>query len=423
VILLLLCFVSGLIPARYNPYLQLAGRGFFVSDLLLILLLAVLTFQLIADRKSRYLRTPLDAPLLFFCAAVVGAIATAVVNHGITFSDATYEARTLLYYLIFFPVIHLIRTKAQVARFVRGILVIGLLVAGTVIVQASVARSFALMDASILQGDAQLIRFYHPGFLVVYAALMTLMCSITIRGDRRHRWFHLVLIVLLGASIFLTTVTRNVLVSTSISFAVLMLVLRGSQRSRLVGNLWLTACIAAGFAAVLGIMGRESLAMQYLSALVGRISRMFSPAILTSEETLVFRWREIQHAWPHIARHPLTGIGLETAYRPPFFEGDPLTAYVHNAYISLWLKTGLLGLVPFLAVSVRFLRRGFRLWRDVQDGFLQAVSLGLTLTYLSLMISSLVAPFLVANWSLAIFGVMLGINETIWMHDKATEIS
>lgn len=420
VILVVLCFVLGLIPASFNPYVRLAGRGLFASDLVLILLLAVLMFRLIADRKFPYLKTPLDAPLLFFCAAVVIAMGTAVLNHGIKLSDATYEARILLYYLIFFAVTNLIRTRSQLVRLIRGILLIGLLVAGTVVTQASLGRSFLLMDESILRGGKQLIRFYHPGLLAVYVALITLICDMTLRRHHQYRLLHPLLVLVLGVS-FLVGITRNALISGAISLAVLISTLRQSQLSRLAGSLLLIACIAVGIAAALGISGKESLVLEYSAEYLGRLTGMFSSTILSSEETLVPRWREIQYAWPHIVQNPIFGIGVETPYRPPFFEGDPLTAYIHNAYVWIWLKTGLLGLVPFLWLSVRFLRRGFRYWRDVQDDFLRALSLGLTLTYLSTMISNLVAPLFVEDWSLAIFGVMLGINELILKGNEAID--
>lgn len=150
---------------------------------------------------------------------------------------------------------------------------------------------------------------------------------------------------------------------------------------------------------------------------------MFSATILTSEETLVSRWDEIRYAWAHIVEHPIFGIGLYRRYRPPFYVGDTLTRHVHNSYVSIWLKTGLLGLVPFLWLSVHFLQRGFRYWRDVRDRFLRAVTLGHTLAYLGMMISNLVGPTFVSNWSLAVFGVILGINEVILREIEPQQIA
>jgi cell division protein FtsW (lipid II flippase) len=92
---------------------------------------------------------------------------------------------------------------------------------------------------------------------------------------------------------------------------------------------------------------------------------------------------------------------------------------IHNAYLSIWLKTGLLGLLSFLCLSFRFLVRGLRHWRDAQDGFLRAVTLGFALAYLAMMISNLVTSSFVNHWNLAIYGVILGINEVVFAHNWA----
>jgi len=419
VILVVLCFVLGLIPARFNPYLRLAGRGFFVSDLVLMLLLAVVIFRLIADKEFRYRKTPLDAPLLLFCAAVVIAMGTAIVNRGIKFSDTTYEARMPMYYLIFFAVTNLVRSRVQLLRLVRGVLLIGLLVAGAMIVQASLGRSALLMDEFVLRAG-ELTRSFHPGAPTAYTALTVLICDMTLRKHHRYQLLRPLLVLVLGFGLFLT-VSRNLLVSGAVSFAALVLVLRRFHWSRLAENLGLVACIAVGLTGLLVLSARESLVLEYSTAYVGRLTSVFSGTVLTSRETLVPRWAEIRYAWEHIVQNPVFGIGLETSYRPPFFQGDPLTSYIHNVYVWIWLKTGLLGLIPFLWLCACFLRRGFRHWRDSPDGFFRAATLGLTVAYLGTMVSNLVAPSFVQNWSLAIFGVILGINESIRMGSEAID--
>lgn len=145
---------------------------------------------------------------------------------------------------------------------------------------------------------------------------------------------------------------------------------------------------------------------------------MFSSTILSPEETLAWRWKEIQYAWMQIVQNPIFGIGLKTPYRPAFYKGDQLTTYIHNAYLWIWLKTGLLGLVAFLWLSVRFLVRGFQHWRDSEDHFLRAVTLGFTLAYLALTISDLVAPSFVQGWSLAICAAIMGVNEVAFAQSE-----
>jgi O-antigen ligase len=418
VILVVLCFTSGFIPSRFNPFIRLPVGSFQVSDLLLVWLLFMVVFRVFTDKNFPYVKTPLDVPVLSFYGAVVLGLGTAVFRFGINFSHATYEARMLIYYLIFFAVTNLIRTRSQLVRLVRGVLSIGLLVAGTMVIQAILGRSVSLMDDSALQGRG-LIRFFYPGYTVSYIVLTTLICDMALRKHPPYPLLRALRVLVLGIGL-LITLGRNILASGAISCVVLIFILRKAQRSRLVLNVLLVAFITLGFVGMLAISGRGALILEYSAAYLGRLSRMFSAEIVAPEETLVPRWVEMQYAWAQLVKHPILGIGLHNPYRPPFYEGDPLRHYIHNAYLSIWLKTGLVGLASFLWFSVHFLWRGFQRWRDVQDDFLRAVSLGFTLAYLGMMLSNLVAPTFVEGWSLAIFGVILGINESI-LHNEAAD--
>ncbi|MCK4815830.1 hypothetical protein KA005_08670, partial [bacterium] len=108
-------------------------------------------------------------------------------------------------------------------------------------------------------------------------------------------------------------------------------------------------------------------------------------------------------------------------YRPSFspYEHPYLRLYIHNTYLSLWLKTGLVGLVSFLWFSLVFIRRGFRQWRHVQNGFLRSIMLGFTVGYVGMMLSNLVSPSMLEDMSLVIFGLVLGFNETVLLHTEA----
>jgi O-antigen ligase len=409
VILVILYLATGLVPARFNPDIGLGIGHFLATDLLLIMLLSVVVFRLFTDKAFRFVRTPLDIPFLLFCGAVIIGMATAVLSHGIRFRDATYEARILLYYLIFFAITHHIRTKPQLFRLIHGILLIGLLAAGVMIAQAILGRSFLLVEAEALQGS-QLIRFYYPAGSAVVVSLMVLTCIMAIGKDPRYRLISILAIPLLGLALLLT-LTRNVLVSIVVGLAVMLIILRRNRLSRLVGNLLVIAGIVITIVALLGITGNEALLSKYVSTFSDRISSMFSERILSSEETLDWRWKEAQPAWTQIVQNPVFGIGFETPYRKAFFMGDLFRHFIHNGYLWIWLKTGLLGLIPFLWLSACFLVRGFSHWRDIQDNLLKAVTLGFILAYLATLMSNLVVSSVASNLAAVVFGAMMGVNE------------
>ncbi len=422
VILLIISYVSNLLPVQFNYSIRVAGRAFLLTDFLFFSLMAALFLRLLTRREYRFVKTPLDIPLFVFSAAVIIGVAIATSFHGVNFSYTTPEARMLLYYLMFFPVTNLIRSEEQLNRLIRGLFLIGILMALMMVGQAIFGSSINLIDQSSLRGTGEIIRFYNPGTIIVYPVLMILFCSLAIRIDDRHRYWKFFLIILLGVALLLT-LDRNLLISSTISFGVLAILLRKRKLSRLVFNSVAIAAIGSGIFATIRILGIELNILKYSSLYFSRFTHLFATSLSSPEETLAWRWNEIGYAWQKLMKSPILGIGLFTPYRPPFYPGDPLVGYVHNAYLLLWLKTGLLGLLAFLWLSVRFLSRGFRSWRKISNTFLRATILGLTLTYLAMVISNLVAPWLVQSLSTAVFGTILGINEVIYNMQTSGKIS
>jgi O-antigen ligase len=413
IILLIIGYVSRLLPVKFNYYLRVAGRGFFLTDFLFLALIGVIFLRLLANKNHKFVKTRLDIPLLIFALAVVIGATTATFIHKVNFSDTTPEARMLLYYLIFFPVTNLIRSEGQLNRLIRGLFLIGILIALMMIIQAIFGPSINLIDQSYLLNSGEVIRFFNPGFVAVHLTLMVLLCSWAIRVDDHRQYLKLVLIIVLGIGLLLT-LGRNVLISTALSLGVLAFLLRKRQLPRLVVNAVFMTAIASGIFAAIQILGIESNILRYFSSYIGRFTHLFTTPVLSPEENLAWRWNEFRYAWPKLMESPILGIGLYTPYRPPFYVGDHLLSYIHNTYLWLWLKTGLLGLLAFLWLSFRFLSRGFRYWRSIPDSFLRATILGLTLMYFAVLISNLVAPTLVSNLSTGVFGVILGINEVIY---------
>jgi O-antigen ligase len=415
VILVVLCFASGLIPYRFNSYVSLPVGHAQISDLLLIWLLFVVFFRVFTDKSFPFIKTPLDLPILLFYGAVVVGLGTAVLRFGIDFSEATYEARMLMYYLIFFAITNLIRTRSQLVRLAHGVFAIGLLLAVMMIVQSALGRSIILVEDWMVQGG-ELVRLYNPGFTSIYVVLISSVSYMALVENEKRSLFRWIQVLVLGAAL-LATLGRNVLVSGVMGCALLVAILAKPERSRLVRNLLGITLIAILLASVMALAARESLLLNYSTAYLERLKSMLSAGIVGPGENLVPRWEEIRFAWEKISRHPILGIGLTNPYRPSFYPGEPqgLQYFIHNTYISLWLKTGLVGLISFLWLSIVFLRRGFRKWRNVQDDFLRSVVLGFTVAFLGMMLSNIVAPSMVEAGSLAIYGVILGMSESITM--------
>lgn len=78
-----------------------------------------------------------------------------------------------------------------------------------------------------------------------------------------------------------------------------------------------------------------------------------------------YGWRKLENddALPHILRRPLTGLGIGAEYRRWIREVarfEEHTRYVHNSYVFIALKTGVVSLLGLLALLLVAWRRGWR---------------------------------------------------------------
>lgn len=410
-LLAMLVYTSGLTPSQFNPYINLGVGHFQISDLILISMLGVAGFRIVTERSFQFRKTPLDWAIILYCLAVFWGIYTSVTQYGTTFSDTTYEARIMLTYSVFFAVTQLLRKPDQIKRLVIGIFIIGMIVSVLLILQVLTGFNLSFVPSSYFRVD-NLTRAYHPGFYAVFITMMMLVSLIAARKMELRTLSLWLAVVMLGLSITIS-LGRNIVFSTLIAIGTLVILLRQAERRRLILSIFAIVFIAALLFGILGALNPSSALLAYPSALMGRLFHLVETDPLSPNETLLWRVEETGYAWDQIEEHPFFGIGLFTPYRPPFFEGDTLQAYIHNGYLWVWLKTGLIGLLSFLFLIFGFVLHGFLNWKKVQDPFLRSITLGASLIIFAMAFSNFVAPILIESFNLAFFAVTIGIGESI----------
>jgi O-antigen ligase len=166
----------------------------------------------------------------------------------------------------------------------------------------------------------------------------------------------------------------------------------------------------------------KDIAPKYWEAFEDRIVTSLSTNALQSDDPWTFgsRLYEVQSAIGHIIDHPILGLGVGSEYRDvlPFeyaqteVRENPEDAvhYMHNTYLYLWMKYGLLGVLAAVWVVGHFLGRAWVLARHA--GERAPLFVGILGAFAALAVSNLVSPsFLDSPAAPTLVGLMAGLVE------------
>jgi len=87
---------------------------------------------------------------------------------------------------------------------------------------------------------------------------------------------------------------------------------------------------------------------------------------------------------------------------------------LHNSFLDIILRLGLVGFVPYIWLTATCLIRGFRNWKNVQDPFLKVLCIGLTVGYVGIFINALTDPIFLSPRGIIPISIIWGVNEVIY---------
>lgn len=166
----------------------------------------------------------------------------------------------------------------------------------------------------------------------------------------------------------------------------------------------------------------KTVAPSYWGAFEDRIVSSLTTNALESDDPWTFgsRLYEMQSAIEHIADHPILGLGVGMEYRDiqPFEYAqsevrenpDDAVHYMHDTYLYLWMKYGLLGVLAAAWAVGHFLSRAWALARG--SGEQAPLFVGILGAFAALAVSNLVSPsFLDSPAAPTLVGLMAGLVE------------
>jgi putative inorganic carbon (HCO3(-)) transporter len=393
-------------------YVSLGFGKVAITDLLLMFMVFQILFRKFTYFNFKFRRTVLDIPLVFFFCAMLMGLCVAVFRYNIPFRAAKAQVHTLAYYSIFFVVMNLVKDLRTVRILIVSSFVIACLVSLGMILKNSTGGAFDfLIGYAGSQGEYEgVLRIFPPGSYLIFICLVTILSILLISNNPKNRFLFLCILALLAVGILLTF-TRTFWVVGIVCCLVIFYFTSLKRKAKFVTYLSLSILVISALAMVFVPMNRLRVAVEerFLTLIDVNVVRSGSAE---------WRLTEYKYAIRKIEESPIVGIGLSSDYRPPFFRDDQLTYFIHNSYLWILKDMGVIGLIPFLILMMRFLIRGFKNWRSVKDSYLRAVVLGYTVGFLGLLLFALQGGTFMGHSSVSVFGFIMGLNEVVYKLDE-----
>jgi len=193
-------------------------------------------------------------------------------------------------------------------------------------------------------GVSSFLRVRPPGLRLVYIVAAFSACYLLF-GPRRRRGIALTVLGVCLAGLILS-LNRNLLVGLVLGLVVSVLVTPRKSAA-------LVAALAIAAVVLVMIPLAQSGVLGSAAPVMTRLASIGNTAEFGREGSLKDRSIENHLALQAIRRHPLEGIGWGTSYgnKRLTVQGKKVRTtdqlFIHNMYLGLWMRAGLLGLIAF----------------------------------------------------------------------------
>lgn len=391
------CFVS-----FYSKLPKISISSIHLPDLLLLFLFALYAWGLLKGRVI-YQNTFLARAFLLFLAFSCLSLIYGVVISGANLFEAIREFKVILYYGLFVLVSSTCTRFSDLRWLMTACFAIGVLSALTLVLGGILhPPSSSARAEDVYYGITGLAG--GKGILLSYWCLCC--CFALLVVDRTR------LIYLAAAGIyllfFILKFHRHMYMSIALAAALIGIFAFGQYRQKMgrIFGLCLVLLVLTGTLIAWGppVLGRYvDLSWKRLQSLSG----------IESTDTVTYRMLENQYAVHMIKRFPLIGIGFANSYRPPIYgPKDGLDTFIHNGYLWILVKSGLLGFLAFLWFSFLFVKQALSSWASMPDPFTKGILLGSAVCFLGLLFADVSSPYFMQDWEVAAIGIMFGISES-----------
>jgi O-antigen ligase len=421
-------------------YVPLPLGGLYFQDVVLLGLFGLLALRALMYDGLRIDWGPVSRPLLVFLFLSVASVVYAVGFREVELPRALNELRPIAYYG---AAIVTAMTLTHPSH--RTTLLIGLFVLADIITTALILQQFVGAGHWMLPGmvDWQvnevgsggvtddrrdqssagvgLLRIVPPAHLLLFFIMILAFLWALAPGLRRPaRAVCALQCGFLNIGLLLTY-TRAQWIASVISFIIIAALVPRVLRVRLARGLLvvLGLCLFALGLVQAGIPlpGADHPA---IPAMVARATSVLSPSETLSSSSLQWRGFEIETGLRSLLESP-QGVGLGNAYRAVTtyageaagYQGEPLNRFMHNSYLYIAVKTGVLGLATFLWFCLAFVANGWRLFRGMPDGPERWLVLTMVACFVGVMQWCFFEPNFMLPGSAVVVGLMVGLAASL----------
>jgi O-antigen ligase len=403
------------IDTLFTYDLRFMTGGLKVTDLLLVACLGRWIAGHLIDPH------PLRLPSRHVTLLVVGFVALGFVGvltartNGVQLKFALLELRAVLSLLLVFPVVDGVR---RIRDLEVGLV---LFLVACAVSAYVIARDFIVGNAGPALFSDEATRVNNLIYVYPLAGLIWVFALMPWVRDRR-RWLLYLLAAITAAALFFTARRGGWIVALVAPAAVLALVPRARRRG------FAGVLVGVVVVGIIGVVGINAVSEHPIeSPLTTARDRLFSVNQGDADISSGHRLAEFRAARTRIQDAPFTGIGLGNSitfvsplYNPAYLLSDvPTTSfYVHDSYLWVALKMGLVALAVFLAMLVAVTWDAWTGYRAASDPRSQRLMLGGLITIVALVGISFTEPHITYVGTAPLFAMAVALTQVVpQLHD------
>lgn len=382
--------------------LPVIGTGLFSVHIVDIVLLSLIPLGFSRRLKRSMVSTPI---LILMCYAVFSAL-YGLVTGNTDFNHSMRGLRTFSYYIVFFVVVGRAYSPKSARILLRGLVILAIVTSLGMIIQYVVGEGIQILPRRVetLRTDgiemAGVTRILPPGQTLVFFVFTVAIARLLFNRNADWKKEDILIALLTGSGVLLTF-NRSYWIGVTI--AVFALGVFGERRRVLLG----VACLIV-FVTMVALFTNLFPDNRLAIAFSDRAITLLKPADVLEEGSLQGRLAEQKMAWARFSESPILGLGIGASWNKAKLRFDS-TGYMHNGYMWVLTKMGVIGGVFFLILMVCLTRVFFSHPRS----YVKDIGLfyGCFAFLLAVMLGNIVNPMLWQKFSVPVIATAMALGE------------